>query len=611
MLLKACGIYPPEHPRVVQSASACAVELERWIDPPNWLAMRVRGDHIVIGRVELESRGPLVHWMIGRLRDAGLAGLEFGPRVDTAAAVEFARTLSACTGRNGRTFSAAWPENHAKIRPLDLVFTGLHDADADGVGAGPASGTAGTAAQDVWKLDLVARLSRSTQLRDRLRAIETACEQMDGAAGHSSTSIDLVSGIVDLLPVEVAQDFDHVDEVVGRVLEHMQLAIARVLREGGEVNDAELLRIGLSVAKKYFGKSAGEVALPKELPTGRPEDERILADVDLLFAELEDLPSAVGLSAPRAEDCVSTAPGLAAELCGIYLHVLLGSERKETRAALASCLPGTLQTLGPASWPILDSYLLEQRSSFEQPTSDADKLRVLAFLERTGRCDVIQERGYARPELMAATFPASLPVFARILGANAQGIEVLRRVLAGIGAGRMRAAADELFATGQLLDPGVVTVIAAVGGAVVLPLLRRVVTVDQSAIRTTVVGYLRTLPLPAAESAALRCVEPAPDLPARYLEELFRLASDKVEQDPRTRQLSSQLLRAFAADPRRRHERRLVAIAGLRHLPGVETRALLRRLAGEGRFTQFSATARALRRQARSVLQRLGERGDA
>ncbi len=608
-LLKFCGIYPENHPRVVDRANAFAAELDAWVEAPNWVAVRIRGEALAVQRLVLSTKNPLVQWMIGRLREAGLAGVEFA-KVDAATVIEFARALAMCNARQGRTFATVWPQNHARVRPLELVFGGRHGAGGSEAKEVASSSAVGTAAQDAWKLDLVARLAQQDGVATRLRAIESTAAQLASPADRQATaSIDLVSSIVDLLPVEVAVDPERVDDVVTEVLDAMQLNITRVLRDGGEVNDADLLRAALSVAKKYFGKSAGDVPLQKELPTGRPEDERITADLELLLGEVAALPDASKVVLPSAAACEPSAPALAAELCGVYLHVLQHTDRPESLAALANCLPKVIQALGPAAVPILDRYLRGDRSSFEDAPSDASRMRLLTFLERAGLGEVVRSRGYCDIDLLTRTLPDSLPTLARLLGQSEAGIEDLRRALSAVPTPQVVRGAERLRNDRTLFDPVLVSTVVAIGGPIVLPLVQRMLASDDSRVRTAVVGYLRTLQLPEFEAAALRFLEPPTELPTRYVEDLCRMLGDATANDQRLRQMSGHLLRSYVQDPRRRLERRIAAVLGLRFVPGPETRTTLRRLASEGRYTQWGAGPRAMRRQAREILQWMDDRG--
>lgn len=615
-LFKECGIYAAGHPRVLERARTFAAETDTWIEPPNWLAVRIRGDAFVVQKLAVAGKSPLAQWLLVRLRDAGLAGLEFGSKLDPESAIECARVLATCNARSGRTFGAAWPENHARIRPLELVFSGRHGADgaapseADSHGQGDGAGVAGTAAQDVWKLDLVARLARQDAVIERLRSIERIAEQTAGdlQLGQEGTaSIDLVGSIVDLLPVEVARDPARVDQVVGEVLDAMQQSIARMLREGREVSDADLLRAALNVARKYFGKTAAPAAGPGELPVGRPEDDRIAPDLGLLLDEVAALPQGL-VRLPTAAECEPTAPQLARELCGVYLHVLQHTERTESLAALAGCLPAALTAIRDDAVPMLDHYLRSQKHGFTEPAIDRARVKTIGFLDEIGFGALVCDHDYVDAGLVARSFPESLPVFARLLGKTPAGLELLRHALTVVGEVRLCRGAEVLRAAGSL-DTRTVQALVALGGPLVLPLVQRALPTEDSQLRTAVLGYLRTLELPQAEGAALRFVEPPTELPMRYVEDLLRLAAGREAGDQRLRQQSSMLLRAFVLDPRRRLERRLSAMAGLRHLPGPETKAALLRLATEGRFTRFGKGPRALRQRAREVLQWLERRG--
>lgn len=601
VLLKSCAVYPPDHPRVREPAVQLAELLGHCIDAPNWFRVRVRGDDLVIGARVIDVQHPLVRWMWSRLREARLAGVEFGPRVDPESLMEFAVVLNDCSPLTGRTFDSCWPANHAKIRPLELVFAGGYGGQAgddppDAPVGPPATGSAGTGAQDVWKLDVVRQLANDRRVQDRLQSIERQCAaaRQEGPVA----SIDLVAGIVDLLPIEVAGNLEEAGHVVTSALETVQRAVSELGDEGNAVTDAELTRTALNVAKKYFGKSANGTRIEPGLPTGRAEDDLITADLGQLLAEFELLPVRQQPLPPVAA-LRADAPAMAAELSGVYLHVLSAAERPETREALARVLPRTLRALRRQDDGVLETYLGDGAA-----TDPRTRFELLTFLCEHGCEEMVRSREFLTPQLFEATFPRALPLYARVLGGELRGLDVLRRSLAAVGARRLTEGAEQLARSGELLQAAVQAAILALGADVAMPFVQRMVRHLTPDERSRVVVFLRSLPLPDAEVAALRCIEPPSALPVRYLEDVCRIAVTRAE-DADTRRLSSRLLRAYVNREDVPLERRLVAIAGLRHHTDPETQTLLRLLAQTGRFTQHGVEARAVRRQAREALSRI------
>jgi hypothetical protein len=516
--------------------------------------------------------------------------------------MELGFVFGSCSSRNGRTFAARWPGAHPSVRPLELVFEGLHAEH--GVLA-----TRG-AVRDDSKNGLLDELAAKPRVRELMQAIEASCT--DGLGGSEATAqMDVLAGIVDLLPVELLGDPDSAASAVERVLAQIGDNVIRVLQDEGSVSNAEITRTAVNVAKKYFVQTNQPVApaLPVTvLAAGRPEDEAITADLDQLLEELAQLPADPGLRLPTST-AISSSPELAAELLGIYLQVLIQTERPSTLRALAVCLPKALEHADESRFQVLDFYLQSAGSGAQAALTDDRRLELLGILERSAHAGLVCARGYVDGGLVARTFPASLPLMARLLDSE-PGRLILADGLRQIGPQRLLSGSDVLRAKGLLAEPALLAAIPLIGSELVLPIIRRLATIETPAAKAVVVGYLRQLPLPPCESAALRHVEPATELTGRYLEQLTRMVADSTPSDPRAQQASGQLLRRyvtkqFAGAP---HKRQLELIRMLADVPDNETVLTLHQLSRPGRsLMRFTRRARALRKQVLEVLRQLSQ----
>jgi hypothetical protein len=633
--MKISIVYEARHPRVVERAKAFTAELARWVKAPWWLAVRVREHALWVGQSRCEASSPLTSWLTTRLREAGLAGIQFGPNVEVDAAIEFAKALAACNIRSGRGFEALWRPDHPSIRPLDLLFRGGHrEVDetggpppGDGVpavpeqpstgdahGAATVPGGAHVAPAELVPVDLhselAARLCRSPAIAEQVMSIEARCRRsLDEAIADVSSSVDVLTLVVRQLPVEVLGDDTRIEEVVTKALAAVQRDLDRLMCTDKEVQNAELMRRAMTVARRYFSKDVRAIGPAKDLPSGRPEDERITPDLAALLRELDQMP-ARQVSLPEARHLEASSPDMAAELGGIYLNLLIAGQRPGTRATLRQNLPKVLDVLGAGRLQVFDEYLGTDRRG-QARTSDAERLSVLGVLTDAGRGELIVGREYCDAAFVSRTFPRCLPILASALAATPRGIAMLRQALGMLPPQRITEGAEVLRRLGALRDRKLVAALAAVGGPAVTPMLRRALGAAEPAIVVLVAEHLRSLPLPTAETVALRCIDSVEGLPLRYLDDLCRMVEDRRKEDPAARQASGSILRSMLVErwDRLPHERRLLSIAAFRHLPGPESTALLYRLARGGRFTQFGRQARAVRRKARETLKWLAVEG--
>jgi hypothetical protein len=292
------------------------------------------------------------------------------------------------------------------------------------------------------------------------------------------------------------------------------------------------------------------------------------------------------------------------ELCGVLLHTLSHSTNEAVLQAASARLAPAVRTLGTLGAKMVDNYInpKDQGTSITQTA----RTRILRSLVDGGLEQLVRTERFVDAAFVARGFPEALPLAARVLGQDADGLRTLREGLEMLGTmlplGGVTAAAK----AGVLLDHGVVRALVAIGGDLVLPFLPHAASHGSRDIRQILLDLARNLPLPEPERAALGSVASVDDLPRAYLQNLLTAVSQK-KFDETQRAATGRLLRAAVERSYKRgdHEGLLAAIDNLRHVPEPETRALLRFLATTGRFTQFGSQARAVRRCARAVLRQI------
>jgi hypothetical protein len=604
--VKACAVWPRANPRVQQNGAALAELLRERIEYPDVLEVRVRGSELLVGR-DCASPSPVTRWLIARFRDVGLAGLEISAGVDRDALIDFGTALARAGRQGARRNPEAnppsagspqsgdctldWPARHPTLRPLELVFEGEHSADADGAGAG-------TSVNDLLQRQLIEALQESTAIRSRLRSLH------DMLAGEvrGVIAVDVLACVVEAMPIEIARDADLARAAVERVLAETHVGAMAQLRVGRPPDEQALTRMAADVARTWFASAEAGFAARDELPPGRSDDEAIVADADALRAELATLPE----EGPGRLAAVADRARLDAEFSGVCLHVLMQPRRAESTGALLQTLQSLLADADPARLRILDAYLMPQPGGQPPRAGDAAAQTIVQFLERCGHGKLVRARRYLDAAFVARTFPGSLPLCARVLGASEAGREVLRAGLARHALPELVAGAEHLAASGALTDGALLTTLRELGGDLALPFVSRAAAAGAADAREAVVACLRGLPLPDAEGAALRCVRPASALPTPYLAGLCRLLETGARRDTDVQQQSARLLRDFvAASATQPLDVRLRAIRSLALVPTGETRTLLRRLLRRSWFS-FGATARAVRIEVRTVLAALG-----
>lgn len=600
VVLKNLAIYPRTHPRVAEAATAFVATLRQHHASGGPVVVQANGEGMRVGS-DLAADGLRLP---ERLRLAGLRGVTFAADVGEDDVLAFADTLNRSRARAGKDFFTTWTEPNPRVEPLPLVYAGVH---SDAAAAVPWSHdeTAAVVAADGTERargrgrrgvhGLVDRLASEPAVQQCLQAIELhACDPGE----VEEREVDLLTAIADLLPADVTGDPDEVARAVTAVLTRVEQSLAELVRRNARVAGGELLRTALEVARRYFQIENRTHTTPKELPTGRPEDAAIVADLGLLLQELERLPDAHGLCLPRAEDLAESSALVAQRMCGIVLHALAYYDNP---AIVAAALPRLRVTVPRILRDHLDLYLGKGAATAPIPANGA--VRILETLVVAGHLELVREAGYVDAAFVARGFPHTLPLAASVLGDTAEGRRQFRAALQALRPVLQLGGADAAARTGILHQPAVVATLVATGGEVALQLLQHVAGNASDGERRGLFECARALALPQPEAAALAAVDRPERLPPDYLPLLFAAAA-RGDFTGAVRAATGAVL----CDAVRRgvetlpHVDRLRAIETLLLVPGIETRTLLEELARRGRFTRFGSDCRELRACARRTL---------
>lgn len=604
LALRNLAIYPASHPRVQSAAAACAAQLAAHGDGRRPVVLGHRDGEFVVDDVPVPANEGPAGRLLQEFRAAALRGIAFAPDCTPDDLLAFATALAETRTRKGTPFQAVWSADHPRLRATDLVFRGSFRARLGGGPTAAATGepdaTGGDPALQERHQQIVAQLTADAGITSRLATIGNGIVAPSDDDGQT---VDLLTTIAQLLPAEVAQRPELVVSAVQQILAQLEAELPNLQRET-TVAGADLLRLALGLARKYFQSTATTDPTPRPLPSGRPEDEAIDADLPRLLQQLDRLPT-TSLRLPPAAEFTAQHPTMARELLGIHLHTLVGTERAEVKAAVRQRLLRGLSALDAPRQELLRCYLGTPNEP--APVSDPIRQQLVELLVEAGATDFVRELGFVDALYLARHFPASLRLGARVLGGSPAGLTILRDGLRALGPVLALGGVATAVRAGVLQDPAVIAALLAVGDASAQPLLAQLARQEQPAIRRQLVGFLQQQPLPTAAATVLGTLDPSA-LPANFVEALLR-GTIARRFDAGLDAMAGPLLRTHVEQVERRtpageHALLVAAMDTLQHVPGPETTTLLQRLAARDRLAVFDASARAVRRRATELLAR-------
>ncbi len=605
LALRNVAIYPPEHPRVTAAATDFVSRLAAGLEERRPMTIGQRGEELWVDNLRLPAEDGQATWLLNRLRDAGLRGFTFEPTCTTEDIVEFALTLNQARTRTGQAFRSLWPDAHPRIRAHDLVFSGTfresdgesgepgaQSPDADAINLGPMDATA-----QKRRVAVLERLARDSRLEQQMTMLQGVC----GHAGEMGHELDLFAAIADLLPAEVAAHPEVAAEKIVEILGVLERELPTALRDGERLDEGVLLRTALRVARKYFQTEAPALPVRHNLPSGRPGDEAITANLEDLARELAALPDGRKVRLPAAAELAATATKITRELFGIFLHTFVNTEREEVRTAARLHIVDHLRAMDLGLLACIAAYLQEPGTANAIP--ERQRAQLIAMMVEAGQAETVRNYGYVDADFVTRSFPHSLPIAAKVLMSRQSDVDQFQRGLQALAPMLAIGGADTAAQTGVLAGEEVVEALLRLGGKVALPLMPAIAEQCPAACLVRVVNYTARLDLPSPERAILSCLQPPEAIPRDYLAALFT-AAIKGKFDATMRNRSEAVLHAYiVAGLEELPTATLVeAIANLRHVPSPQTEQLLVELSRRGRFRQFSAAARAVRKIARETL---------
>jgi hypothetical protein len=613
---RLASVYDLEHPRVAGAMAAAVERLLALRTEHNGCILHVRGAELCLGAEVLPAEDAL-EWLRQRLERCGMRAIELLAN----ASVEHLRELLERAREAGRGDPRAlveqWRPDHPGVRLLPMVFDGSFGGDGEasavpdmapgprgsgrgGKGSGNSAGSGsdkgvGASLPEHIGSALGAMLT-DAEVTERLRTIETLAAN---DAERGSSRVNVLQQIGSLLPADVSRDPSAIEKVVKQILARIENDLQEMVRTGAAVRGGALMRQALVVARRFFRTVEAPARPETNLPTGRPQDDAITADVGLLRAEMAKLPPTAFVQLPPAVALARDAKGPARELFGIALHTLWHGQSKHRFEVLPPLLGALLRTHGDDLADIVARYLGQQGRG-----QDGPRRVLLQCLCASGPAAAAIARHYLDAPLLAATFPELLPLFCRSLGDDDKGLQVLRDGLARVQPLLALGARAGCERSGVLKDPAVVRVLLSIGGPVGDELLPLAACQADRPVQELLVAWLQQQPLPAAEAAVLGGGLPA--LPNGYLERVIAAWLAKRPFESLRGQTSAALRQAVerrqaAGDP----VALLRAIDDLRLCPDDETKALLTRLCKAGRFTRLDGWSRTVRKQAAAVLKHL------
>jgi hypothetical protein len=604
--LRNIAVYPADHPRVVSAATSCLAQFTGLSGGQRTVVVALRGDFLVVDGRKVPAGEGLAAWLVHRLRTAGLRGVAVEPTCTTVDLIAFAAALNRARAPQDAAGAAAWPADHPRLRPLDLVFAGAFldagespDDEAGDQPIDPVDEPADPAVR-AQRRRVLDHLAADRKIRQRLVAIELGCA---AAGSGTERDVDLLAAVAAMLPANVANQPERIAEVVDTILAQVERELPPIVRGSSEIAGADLLRTAVGIARRYFHTKATAPRAP-HLPSGRPEDGCVQADLPALLQELDALPDRPVPMLPPATQLEADHPQMATELLGIHLHTFVSTGRAEVRQAVRERLVRCLAELDGNRRAVLAAYL--GRRHQPAPCGENVRLQLLTMLVEAGQTQLLRDLEYVDAAFIARSFPESLRLAARVLGRTPEDLTILRDGLAAIGPMLALGGADAAAKSGVLQDAAVVETLLAVGGSCVLPLLPHLAHKASAEVQRRLCAYLGKLQLPAAEAAAVTTSVAPLSLPTTYLHDLLRAAS-LGRFDAALRTATGELLRRNVLQGLERlpTPRVLDLVAALRHAPGPETTELLQQLAARNRLAVFDQAARALRRCASDVLAQL------
>lgn len=610
--LKNITVYPPEHPRVVERATAFATAYVETVDRPQQL--EVHKDGFAFDGERIDTDHLALAWLHARCRETGTGAIHLEPRCGPGDVIRFATAMIECRPGSGTSLAEHFPDASAAVRPVALV---VEERNRAAPTAGEATGRAGeqpaqrepagpsiidATASLTDKLRAIANLPSVVELTEAIAACESNAldPTADQSPNEPRTGFDLVEVVAEVLPVDCPSDPAGLQETIEDILRRTHAQLQLTANSERSARSADLLRSAVDIAKTYFGRSNEELDRSQEAPRGRPEDDAIQADVALLTVEMAGLPQASDLRLPAADELGEQAPATTRELLGICLHGLVHGTPEARASQRTATITRLVRNHPDECGEVLDSYL--------QPGAEpvGVRLPVLRALVHSGLDAIVRERRYLDDDLLRAGFPEILPIAARTFATRNEHARV-RSALDDL-ATMIENGGLEVVAQARVLDDiATMQLLIHCGGKAAWQLLSHCAPEAMHAQRM-LLQCAQGLQLPEPERVVVH-VCASLDLPMDYLRRMLKAAA--LEQfDEGLRRESAGFLRQWVdANIHKQTASHLAtAVQALRFAPGATTTSYLQELARSGRFS-LRPGPRELRQHALATLKQLATEG--
>ncbi len=638
---KALAMYPETNSRVQESrnqfleALAGALRGDDRSRPS--AAIKLERDEIIVDG----TRGPITHgtnlyWMYERLDKAALEGVRIHADVQPDQLIAFAkRLLKNFARKNLRvTPQDLWPETYEGLElvlrkfeggfhgggsgtPTD-IFARRDEAPTESEVIGADSGMTGSseepeggAEEAAFERELSKRLAGEERVVSRIQSLRGAVEMSRKDEGDT-VHVDLVSGIVRMLPVDVAADFNRVVDLTESVLEALNEHVAHEglsIEPGPDGGMADLKALLFAASRKYFGRAKSDAGkqisreqrgdgsdLHKTAKQGHKGDEKIVDDLDAFLAELAHLPMP-GNKAMTAEQA-----DLGAEQLDVYLTFLTDVQSVEVVRNLHPPLRELLKQPNAGELKVLQTHL--EREWFRTGAGDGrvGKTRILGLLQQAQATRLLRRCGFLSKEHVVEAFPQNFGHYVDALDfSNREDMAEFESVCRTVGEARIHESADALIRDAALLDGARAEKLLSHASFHLMPFAKILIDRGGDRFRDLVINFLQAVKPRKREACLLTIVENPIFLSSRYLSLITSPVLSEEDERKLKHEVAEVLCRFIraAVHVSGQSERRLEAVRHLAFFPTSQTAIMLQELQKARRLWFFKAESAEIRTAAR------------
>ncbi len=611
--LRAAILYPANNRRVLEAEEALLETVKMLSIEGKKAVFRFSRNRIHLGEGVLEPEPPQALWLKDRFARTGLAGLTVEPTVEREVLYGFAQKLAENfkAPRDKRSFSLLWGGVQEfpglKLEELRFSQEGTGTTSPELLRGDRAGALKGKEALAVRRL--FHALEESARIQKGLERVQKAIQAAGG--GKPEHQVDLLDRIIQNLPAEALGDPEMSLKFVELSLREVELAITGDSPER-DPREEEILRDLLdTVGCGLFGRDPllapgahpSREEGPPDLPKWeREEDKLILEDFEAFLLEMEDLPDL------HRDPFEGFERDLVREALGTALHIACLDPDPAVEDQVEHLLHALLAVTRPGDLDVIRPYLDPLFARKGDPLEENRTQAVLGLLQRAGGERVLQECGTLTPVTAAATFPETFPLFLDGLDLrDPEDLDQVRETCRLLGRSRIREAREILASPRGILTPKRVEIILSVPGKEVLPLVEVILEEGTLEDRDRAGRYLRSLKLDPRGAPAFRVLQEEVPLPPEYLLQVCR-AAERGYWPEELRAFSFRLLRQWASRPELDTEKRIRLVRALASSGEKETEDFLLSLKKGGGILEKEKVPRALRKEAKAVLESLRRR---